>query len=112
MALARLIDATEDRNEWSDRDVVRRAEAQDHRLNRQDITNYRHIGMKTIVPAKIKALAEGLGLPAYRVAQAVLEDHGIVLPMEARTPEDAIRHDHELPERTRAALLAILSDAR
>ena len=112
MALAALIDDTEGLNHWSDRDVVRQAEAQKANLSRQDITNYRHRGMRTIVPDKIAALAAGLRLPTYRVAVAVLADHGIELPLDMATPESAIGHDHTLPAATRDALLAILKDAR
>lgn len=112
MALAALLDDTEARNDWSDRAVIAQAARAGCTLTRQDITNYRHIGMKHINPDKVKALAAGLQLPPYRVVQAVLTDHGIGLPFDVRTPEEAVAHDHTLSAATRRALLAILNEAR
>lgn len=105
MALAALIDDTKARNDWSDRDIVAAAERAGFRVTRSDISNYRLFGMTHIVPKKIIALAEGLRLKPYTVAVAVLQDAGIDIPLEVRTPEEAIAADHRLTPFARDILL-------
>lgn len=63
MALAALIDGVEARNDWTDTRVVQQAKTRGHKLTTSDVSDYRHRGMKQIVPAKIRALAAGLELP-------------------------------------------------
>lgn len=108
MALVSLIEDVSARNEWQDADLVRRAQSRGHRLTKSDVSDYRHRGMRTLVPAKVKALAAALGVAPYLVALAVLADMGIDVPMEARRPEEAIEHDHTLSVKAREHLLAIL----
>lgn len=112
MALAALIDSIEEINEWKDTRVVRQAADRGHKLTSSDVSDYRHRGMRTIVPAKILALAAGLQIPAYRVALAILHDAGIVVPQDVRTPEDAISHDHTLSAYTRDAILVLIDKDR
>lgn len=112
MALAALIDTVRTANGWSDRDVVRQAEARGENLSRTDVSNYRLRGMVQLVPEKMIALAAGLRIEPYRVALAVLEDRGIAIPLDARTPEQAIRFDETLTAETRENLLAILDRVR
>jgi hypothetical protein len=112
MALAALIDSIEEINEWKDTRVVRQATDRGHKLTSSDISDYRHRGMRTIVPAKILALAAGLQIPAYRVALAILHDVGIIVPQDVRTPEDAIANDHTLSAFTRDSLLVLIDKDR
>lgn len=112
MALAALIAEIEARNDWSDRRVVEQAQAAGHKLTTSDMSDYRHRGMRTIIPRKIIALGRGLHIPAYRVAVAVLSDVGIDVPFDVRTPEDAIAADETISAATRRALLAILREDR
>lgn len=90
MALAALIDDTESRNDWRDTRVVEQATKAGHKLTTSDISNYRTVGMRRLVPAKMRALAAGLRLPPYRVAVAALADLGIDVPLQVLTPEEAI----------------------
>lgn len=110
--LAALIDRTEKINEWSDRDVARHASVRGHKLTSSDLSLYRRHGMRTLVPAKVRAIAAGLQLPAYHVAIAVLSDLGIDIPLEVRTPERAVELDETIPKRTRDILLGIISGER
>lgn len=112
MALAELIDNVEEINEWKDPRVVKQAEERGHKLSTSDISGYRLRGMKTIVPAKIIALAAGLRIPPYRVALAVLHDVGIDIPQDIRTPEDAVANDYTLSVHTRDTLLTLISRDR
>lgn len=112
MALAALIDEIEEINEWTDTRVVKQAAERGHKLTTSDVSDYRHRGMRTVVPAKIRALAAGLQIPAYRVAVAILHDAGIDLPQDVRTPEDAIANDHTLSLHTREALLLLIEKDR
>lgn len=115
MALAALIDETKRRNGWSDVNIADRSRRPGQKrppLTKSDVSNYRTLGMPRLSPAKLIALADGLGLPAYKVAIAALADHGIVMPLGVETPEDAIMHDHTLAVQTRDALLAILQAER
>jgi hypothetical protein len=112
MALAALISDSTRLNGWSDAEVARRGNRPDERLTKSDVSNYKLRGMQTIVPYKIRALARGLGLPPYRVAVAILEDVGISVPLDVRSPEQAIEHDHTLTSHARRHLLAMLREAR
>lgn len=112
VALQALIDETISRNDWRDTEVSRRAISRGHKLTPSDISWYRRHGMRTVVPAKVRALAVGLQLPTYRIAVAVLSDLGIDVPLDVRTPEAAIEHDHTLSAVARRSLLAILREDR
>jgi hypothetical protein len=112
MALSALIGDSVRLNGWTDAEVARRGNRADERLTKTDVSNYQKHGMTTIVPYKIRALARGLGLPPYRVALAVLEDVGIVVPLDVRSPEQAIEHDHTLSVTARRHLMAMLREAR
>lgn len=114
MALQKLIEETLDRNRWSAAEVARRATARGHKLTDSDLSNYKNpaIGMSTIVPQKINALAAGLELPAHVIIRAVMADHGVHWSESLTTPEQAIQADHTLPVLTKQSLLAILGQAR
>lgn len=112
MALASLIDDTEARNEWRDTKVAEQAKDRGHTLTKSDISYYRTNGMRTLKASKVLALAAGLQVPPYRVALAVLEDLGIGVPLDVRSPEEAISHDHTLSALTRRHLLAMLREDR
>lgn len=112
MALASLIGDCIRINGWSAAEVARRGNRADERLTKSDVSNYQLRGMPTIVPYKIRALARGLDVPPYRVALAVLEDVGIAVPQDVRSPERAVEHDHTLTAQARRHLLAILREAR
>lgn len=111
-ALAALIDDTEEINEWTDRRVAQQAVEAGCKLTKSDLSLFRLQGMRTLVPAKVTALAAGLHLPAYRVALAVLADLGVTVPQDVRSPEDAIHHDHTLSARTRQTLLLLIEQDR
>lgn len=112
MALAALIDDTEARNDWRDPKVAEQAKDRGHVLTKSDISYYRLNGMRTLKASKVHALAAGLQVPPYRVALAVLHDLGIDVPLDIRSPEEAIQHDHTLSAITRRHLLAMLKDER
>lgn len=114
LALAELIDETKRINGWSDMDIVRRAQQRrpNVRLTKQDVSGWRNHGMQHLNPLKVDVLAVGLRIPAYRVALAVLADQGIEVPVEVRTPEEAIRHDHTLTAHTRETVLLLIEAGR
>lgn len=112
MALAALIDDTKTRNDWTDPMIAERGSRDGYRLTKSDVSNYRRFGMRVIVPNKIKALAQGLGMPSYQVALAILADNGIVVPLEQTRPEVAIERDVTLTAASKRALLAILHGER
>lgn len=112
-ALARLIDETETARGYSDGDVANWANRDgQRRLTTSDISNWRRNGMATVVPSKVTALADGLRLPVGIVAVAALRSAGIEVDTGPLQPEDAIKADHTLSERTRDILLNILATDR
>lgn len=113
MHLGALIDAVEQSDGLNDRDIVRRAERRDFKLNATEISDWRREGMgPQISPKKVHALAAGLGVAPWRVAVAALCDHGIVIPVDKLTAEQAIAADAELPAAARRVILAALREAR
>lgn len=112
MALKALIDEAQASSGDPAAEFCRRAVKQGHKLTRTDISNFRSIGMKQLSPAKVRALAAGLGIPAYRVAVAVLTDLGIDVPLDMATPERAIEQDVTLSPPIKKTLLLIIQEAR
>lgn len=106
-----LIDQARARSGWSDEDVARKARALGHKLSKTEVSNYRRDGMPTLVPDKIVALADGLEIPAWRVVEAALQGHGIRLPLDQKTTEDAIRGDIRIPSDERGFMLTMLDRA-
>lgn len=92
--------------------MTRAAARKGHKLTTSDVSNYRQMGMKQLSPDKVRALAAALDLPAYRVAVAVLEDLGIVVPLDMTTPERAVEQDPSLPVHVKRTVLLILQQAR
>lgn len=112
MALEKLIDAAMAANpDWSYRSLEKYAREHGYNLGRSDILNARS-GTATLVPEKLIALAFALHLPAYQVAVAALADHGIEIPVDTHTPEEAISRDPTLPPEVRRALLLLIENAR
>ncbi|HET6916077.1 MAG TPA: hypothetical protein VFH56_08305 [Acidimicrobiales bacterium] len=111
MTLRELIrDAREAGESYSS--IAARAQRRGHNLSKSDVGNFGTGTYRTFIPEKIIALADGLDMPLYRVAVAFLAEHGIDLPLDVRTPEDAIRADPTLSQRTRQTLLVILDGER
>lgn len=106
--LVRLIDACLAANDESGNDAVRHAVTAGHKFSKSDLSDFRADKPATLVPAKILGLAAALQVRPYRVALAWLADHGISVPEDVRTPEDAIAHDHTLSARGRRDLLALV----
>lgn len=113
MALGTLIDEVLRERQWPQQELVRRAEQAGYKLNRTEVSDWRASkGWVTLVPENVRTLATALGVPAYRVAVAVLQDMGISVPLDESTPERAIELDTSLPRPTKQALLAVLREAR
>lgn len=111
-ALARLIDRTKEANEWSDMDLVNRARRAGHQMSKSTISDVRTAGVATVVPDKVRALADALDVPVADVVRASLEAAGLPAGEPSLSPEQAIRRDVTLPIQTKRALLALLKDAR
>lgn len=112
-ALGELIDTTKDANDWSDQDIANRAEAGGHELSKQTVSVIRTQGITTLVPNRLRALAEGLGLPLHRVVRAALATIGLEVPGDNPiSPEDAIRADETLDVNTKRVVLVMLTEAR
>lgn len=112
MALANLIESVIDATGWSYAEIARRGTREGRKLTKQDVSNFRNLEVKAPSIEKIRALADGLGVPAYRVVAAILADHDIELPVDARSPEAAIMHDPTLTPRARRSLLLLLENER
>lgn len=110
--IARLIDTIKEANRWSDPMIVARAESAGHQRSKSWISNIRNAGMPTMSADTIHALSDGLGVPVSRVLRAVLETMGLPYGDESISPEAAIKADPMLRDDTKAALLAIISEAR
>lgn len=117
-AMRRLIDATLPMNDESANVAAMRGDkavrrlSPDYRFTKSDVSDLRNGKRPTLVPEKIIGLAAALQLPPYKVAIAWLGDHGIDVPQDVRTPEDAIMHDHTLSARARRDLLTLIANDR
>lgn len=110
--IARLIDTIKEANGWSDPMIVARARSAGHQRSKSWVSNLRNGGMPSISADAVRALADGLGVPVSRVLRAALENIGLPYGDESRSPEAAIKADPTLRDDTKAALLAIISEAR
>ncbi|ORA57273.1 hypothetical protein BST24_24035 [Mycobacteroides franklinii] len=111
--LGQLIDDIKVANGWSDPDLVRNAKEKGYVLSKSNISRYR-LPFPSIKGEVILSLAAGLRVAPARVAVAAIESMGILLPQhdDAPTPEQAVRLDHDLSERDRDAVLALLAQLR
>lgn len=110
--VGRLIDAAEEANGWSDRDLAARASRAGHQLSKSAVSAFRRNGMPTIVPDTIRALAAALSLPVSEVLRAALDAAGLPAGAQPSTVEHAIRSDPDLPSEIKDALLAVVRSAR
>lgn len=98
----------------TDSAVAAHAQGRGYNLTKQDINNWRKAGRMPSLQRvdKVQAVAAALGVPPWRVAVAVLSDMGIDVPIEVRSPEDAVRADPTLSTQLRKQLLALLAIER
>lgn len=109
--LADLVDEVCAANDWSRREVARRAQAKGHDLSASRLGQLlNEYPLPGIQADKVAALAAGLAIPEERVARAVIASMGFRIDPDgsAQTPAEAIRRDPTLSTDTRAALLAVL----
>lgn len=108
-ALGVLVDEICEANNWSRRDLARRAEDRGHELSHQRLSQMcKADPLPGIQAEKIYAIAAGLGISPVRVGIAALEAMGIQVNDPAVSPAEAIMRDHGLSDDTRTALLSIL----
>lgn len=109
--LAELVDEVCAANDWSRREVARRAQARGHDLSPsrlgQLLNEYPLPGIQS---DKVTALAVALAIPEERVARAVIASMGFRIDPDGSgtTTAEAILRDPGLDESTKAALLAVL----
>jgi transcriptional regulator with XRE-family HTH domain len=112
-ALGDLIDRVREANGWSDQNVADRAESRGCAISKQTISVLRQKVPPTLVPERMRALAEGLGVSVNEVLRAALADMGLMpYRPDDWSAEEAIRADAGLSEDTKRALLAIVSAVR
>lgn len=110
--LAELIDAIRTANDWSDEDVARRARAAGHDLKKSNISRIRNNPIKSLSPAFVFALAEGLSTSVTEVLRACLQTLDLPVSAPAQSPEQAIRSDPTLVASQREMLIAAVRAAR
>lgn len=104
-----LIEAVKAVEEWSDTDLVRRAEDAGYRISKSRISQMRTEPVRSVSPDNIAALTAALGVPTERVVRAYLEAMGFPLVEPSRFGvEEAIRADGRLSSDDKDSLLALL----
>ncbi|USC16197.1 hypothetical protein [Rhodococcus sp. 11-3] len=111
--LAALIERVRELNDWSDSDVVRRAEARGHKLSKSNISRVRNTDVVSLTASTIKGLAAGLGVPETEIARAALVSMGIDMPdLGGLDLETVIKMDSSISVHNRTMLLGLVRQMR
>lgn len=107
--LGKLIQATQDRENWSTRDMERAAERHGYSMKHSNFSRLKIEPVVTIKASQIKVLAAVLGVSEQTVAMAAIASMGIDLDSHAATLEDSLRQATDLSIRDRNLVIALVS---
>lgn len=111
--LQQLIDSVQTANDWSLRDIEKRASAGHAPISKSRIAQLKQENpLGNVTLGNIYGLAAGLGISPTRVAIAAIQSMGFNVSAADITPAEAIARDETLSDDTKRALLAILHAPR
>ena len=110
--LGSLIQAAQDKNSWSTRDLQRRAENLGYDMKHSNFSRLKNQELVSIKGSVIHALAEILQVSQQKVAQAAMASMGITVPLAQPALEDAVRDAQEFSARDRKIIQGLVETIR
>lgn len=110
--LGKLIQATQDREGWSTRDMERIAERQGYSMKHSNFSRLKIEPVVAIKASQIQILASVLRVSEQTVAIAALASMGVELESQWPSLADALRQTTELHDRDQRLVVALVSAMR
>lgn len=110
--LGELIQAAQDKNGWSTRDLQRRAEDLGLDMKHSNFSRLKNQDLVSIKGTVIHALANVLQVPVHRVAQAAMASMGVEVPASQPVLEDVVRDSPEFSTRDRLIIQGLVDTIR
>lgn len=110
--LGRLIQAAQDREGWSTRDLEKQAERNGHSMKHSNFSRLKIEPVVAIKASQIQVLASVLGVSEQAVAYAAVESMGVNLDAPAATLEDSLRYSTDLSTRDQRLVLSLVAAMR
>jgi hypothetical protein len=110
--LGKLIQASQDRNGWSTRDLQRMAEQRGYNMTHSNFSRLKNEDVVSIKGSIIKLLSEVLGLPETKIARAAMASMGVDLQIDEVAVDEAVRNSDEFSERDRRIITSVLDAMR
>lgn len=110
--LGRLIQAAQDREGWSTRDMEKQAERNGFSMKHSNFSRLKIEPVVAIKASQIQVLASVLGVSEQAVAFAAVESMGVNLDAQAATLEDSLRYTTDLSTRDQRLILSLVTAMR
>ncbi|WP_345473697.1 hypothetical protein QMQ05_05620 [Glutamicibacter ectropisis] len=110
--LGKLIQAAQDREGWSTRDLERAAERKGHSMKHSNFSRLKIEPVIAIKASQIQVLASVLGVTEQAVAMAAIESMGVRLDSTSASLEDSLRNTTDLSNRDQRLILSLAAAMR
>ncbi|QEP08768.1 hypothetical protein [Glutamicibacter sp. ZJUTW] len=110
--LGKLIQAAQDREGWSTRDLERAAERKGHSMKHSNFSRLKIEPVIAIKASQIQVLASVLGVSEQAVAMAAIESMGVQLDSTSASLEDSLRNTTDLSNRDQRLILSLAAAMR
>lgn len=110
--LADLIKSVQELNDWSDRDLGRRAEKLGLDITTSNFSRLKNRELVSVKGSLIRMLAQVLKVPEPKVAHAAMASMGVELEASDSTVDEAVRNSSELSVRDQELVIALVSAMR
>lgn len=110
--LGRLIQAAQDREGWSTRDMERVAERNGYSMKHSNFSRLKIEPVVAIKASQIQVLASVLGVSEQAVANAAVASMGVQMSGQTATLEDSLRYSTDLSVRDQRLILSLVSAMR
>lgn len=110
--LAELIKSIQELNDWSDRDLGRRAEKMGLDITTSNFSRLKNREVVSVKGSLIRILAQVLQVSEAKVARAAMASMGVDLPVHEVAVDDAVRNSNEFSERDRRIITSVMDAMR
>lgn len=110
--LAELIKSVQELNDWSDRDLGKRAEKLGLDITTSNFSRLKNRELLSVKGSLIRMLAKVLNVSEVKIAQASMVSMGVDLDVSEASVDDAVRASNEFSERDRRIITSVLDAMR
>lgn len=110
--LAELIKSIQELNDWSDRDLGKRAEKLGLEITTSNFSRLKNRDVVSVKGSLIRILAQVLQVSEAKVARAAMASMGVDLPVRDVAVDEAVRNSPEFSERDRRIITSVMDAMR